>query len=173
MSVTKSGRKRVERWFEQHLSAETGAPVSVGLSSTNGYPTSTFRVHLSTMLTFDRFDDGRMDNPEVERIASALTAAFDHRLAVAGERIELSDISADDTWSAGRRFVLAHSFPPLGISTKSDDEASRYGRWMTDAEVEAWVTEHGDPPFSDERWIETHYAGINVFRGGVVTGVGE
>lgn len=63
--------------------------------------------------------------------------------------------------------VLARTMGPLDWTDKNDI-AYQYGRWMTPSEVARFEKEAGYSPISLECWINTRYAGINVFRTVVV-----
>lgn len=154
----KRDKRRLVSWLERELSARTGTPVSVGASPIGKYPTAAFDLLFSAGLPFASKGDGLVESPNNEAIEGAVRL-FDAAMTRACGDLGLTEYGMGHPWSH-ESYVLAVTLPPMGIDADHDAEAMQFGRWMTDDEVAAT----GDEPFSDERWINTHFACINVFR---------
>ena len=70
----------------------------------------------------------------------------------------------DEGEPAGLAFTLSRPFPPFGFDDEYDEEAKQYYRPMSDEAVQRFKQEEDRPPITDEYWILTRYAGINMAR---------
>ena len=159
--MTKGERRRLALYLTSELSGASGTPTVVSIGTRNGEITAFTRATMN----FPSSSQAAVDAPDTAWIEDAVSV-YDELMRECVNKLGGNRYSPEwHPWNReGNKYILAHHFPPI-FGDESPDIFACFRRLSPEEEAAIREERGDDCLFSDERWVETRYAGINIFRG--------